>query len=93
VAGEAQALAVLADDLMDHRGGNAVAAEAADGEVVAVVDEPADRLGDGGQLVLAGARLTGEKSTSGLGRGVAEKGALALGEGGHGRFAPVASGE
>ena len=43
VAGEAEVLLALAEDLVDDGGGEAVGAEAADGEVVAVVDEAARR--------------------------------------------------
>ena len=47
VAGEAEVLLALAQDLVDDGGRDAVGAEAADGEVVAVVDQPGDGVGDG----------------------------------------------
>ena len=57
VAGEAQVLLALAEDFVDDGGGHAVAAEAADGEVVAVVDQTGDGVGDGGELIGQGTRL------------------------------------
>ena len=62
-----EVLLALAQDLVDDGGRDAVAAEAADGEVVAVVDEPGDGVGDGRELVGEGARLVGE-SARGRGR-------------------------
>src|SRR5207244_2718626 len=55
VAGEPEPLLALAEDLVEDRGGQAVAAEAADGEVVAVADETGNGVGDSGDLVGQGA--------------------------------------
>ena len=60
--------------------GQAVAAEAADGQVVAVVDEAGDGVGDGRQLVGQGARLGGEGGAGAVGGRVGEERAVALGE-------------
>src|SRR5262249_8773613 len=90
VPGEAQLLPVLPHDLVDDRRGDAVGAEAADGQVVAVMDEPTDGVGDGGELVGAGAGLGGEEGAGVFGGGVVEEGPVAAG-GGHGRCAPVFS--
>ena len=80
VAGEAQLLLALAQDLVQHGGGNAGAAEAADGEVIAVVDEAADGLGDGRDLVGQGSRLVGEELAGVIRGGIGEQGAVTLGE-------------
>ena len=63
VAGEAELLLALPEDFVDDCRGNAVAAEAAAGEVVAVVDQPVHRLGDRAYLVDQRARLAGERGT------------------------------
>ena len=81
VAREPQVLRVPADDLVDDGGRNAVRAEAADGEVVAVVDESPDGVLDGSELIDEGARLRPERQ-AGLNRGgVGYKGTLAPREG------------
>ena len=61
VAGEAEVLPALAEDLVADGRGDAVGAEPAGGEVVAVVDEPPHRLGDGHDLVDEPARLRRER--------------------------------
>ena len=93
VAGEAQPLLALADDFVDDGGGNAVAAEAADGEVVAVVDEAGDGVGDGGELVDEGARLGREEGAGVVRGGVGEQLAFAAGEGVHSVQWSVVSGQ
>src|SRR5438128_1740494 len=55
VSGEAQVLPALANDLMDYRGGDASAAKTADREIVAVLHQPPDRLGDARDLVFQSA--------------------------------------
>ena len=71
VAGEAEVLLPLADDLVADGGGDAVGAEPADGEVVAVVDEAPHGVGDGHDLVdqpaRLGARTRHRASSDGIG--------------------------
>ena len=76
-----EVLLALAQDFVDDGGGDAVAAEAADGEVIAVVDQAAHGVGDGGQLVGQGARLAGEERRARVGGGIGEERAAAGGRG------------
>ena len=73
VAGEGEVLLALAQDFVDDGDRQPVAAEAADGEVVAVVDQPADGVGDGRELVGERARLVAEGGAKGVGRRVGEE--------------------
>ena len=73
-------LLALAQDLVQHGGGNACAAEPADGEVIAVVDEAADGLGDRHDLVGQGSRFVGEELAGAIRGGIAQQGAVTLGE-------------
>src|SRR5260370_886132 len=71
------------EDGVGGGGGDAVGAEAADGEVIAVAHQAGDGVADGGQLVDAAARLQGVGGAGVVGVGVGEEGARALGERGH----------
>lgn len=73
VAGDAEVLASLAEQFVQHRGGDAGAAEPPRGEIVAVADQAAHRLGDGGSLVVPGARPDGRPLAGMLRRGVGEE--------------------
>ncbi len=64
VAGKAQPLLALADDLVQDRGGNAVGPKAADGQVVAIVEQAADSLGRRGQLLDQGPGFAEKEMTS-----------------------------
>src|SRR5207248_3015172 len=61
VAGEGQVLPSLADDFVDDGRRQAGDAEAADGEVVAVANKSAYRVGYGTNLIGQGAGLLGKK--------------------------------
>ena len=54
---------------MDDGRRDAVAAEAADGQVVAVVDEPGDGVGDGGELVDQGRGFAANAARAASGSG------------------------
>ncbi len=83
MAGEAEPLLALAYDFMDDGGRNPSTAEAADGQVIAVVDESGDGVGDGGDLIDDGAGLRCEEG-AGVVRGrVGVQVAFAAGEGVH----------
>src|SRR5262249_34580350 len=86
VAGEAQVLLPLAQDLMNNGSRNAVAAEAADREIIAGMYEVAHRLAHGPDLVGQGARLGGKALPGVVRRRVGEQGAFATGEGFHFRW-------
>ena len=74
VAAEAEVLAALAEDLVADGIGDAAGAEAAGGEVVAVVHEALHRLGDGHDLVDEPARFFREGGAGGVGTGIGEEG-------------------
>lgn len=77
VASEAELLLPLPDDLVTDRRRQAVAAETADGQIVAVVDQSRHRFRDRRQLVGQGPRLGGEEFTSFVGRGIGKKSSIA----------------
>ncbi len=66
MAGKAQVLAPLADDLVQDGGGDAHTPEPAGGDVVAIVDEAAHRLRHGHALVAHRARFVAEEGTRGV---------------------------
>ena len=74
VAGEAQVLLALAEDFVHDGGRNAVAAEAADGQVIAVVDQAGDGVGDGGELVGEARGLSAKNWRARLAEGSAKRG-------------------
>jgi hypothetical protein len=83
VAGKGQVLLALAEDLVNHRGRQAVAAEAADGEVVTVADQPGHGVGDSSELVGQRPGLAGEKLAGPVGGRVGVERAAALERGVH----------
>jgi hypothetical protein len=85
VAGEREVLPALADDLVADGGRDAIGAEAADREVVAVMDKAADGVGDGGELVGRRAWLCREEVTGTVGRRVGEERSIPAGERLHGK--------
>ena len=79
VAGEIQVLPALADDLVAHRGGDAVATEPADRQVVAVADLSGHGVADRRDLVAQRPRLLREHVARAVRRRVSEQEALAGG--------------
>ena len=69
-----EVLLALAEDFVDDGGRQAVAAEAADGEVIAVVDQAGDGVGDGGELVGEGRGLAANASRARSADGSAKRG-------------------
>ena len=57
VAGEAEILLALTEDLMHHGDRQPGDAEAAEGEIIAVGHQPGHGLGDGGELIGEGRGL------------------------------------
>src|SRR5262249_34195317 len=66
MAGDGEILLVLPHDLMAEGAGEAIAAEAANCEIVAVVYEPCDGVLHGHQLIDQGARLTAKELTGSI---------------------------
>src|SRR5579862_4569357 len=65
---------------MDDGGGNAITTETADGEIIAVVDQTANGVGNGGYFIGQSAVFGGEKGARGVRRRIGEKFAFTLGE-------------
>src|SRR5205085_7959412 len=73
VACDSEVLFALTDDLVRDGGRQAVSAEAADRQIVAVVDQPANGVAHRRDLVHQGTRLGGEKSAGVVGRWIGEE--------------------
>ena len=72
--GEGEFLPLLPEDFVEHGRRNAVDAEAAGGEVVAVAHEPLHGFGHGHDFIDEPARLLGERGASRIRIGPREEG-------------------
>ncbi len=81
---KAQVLPSLPDDFVDDRGRNTGTAKTADGQIIAIVNQPRHGILDGGELVRQGTRLGRKIGASVVGRWVREEFAVALRENVHG---------
>ena len=84
VARQAQIALALAENLMEDRRRQTIGPEAADGQIVAVANQPRDSISHRRQLVGQGSRLARKKCPRSVGARVGKKLAVALGEDVHG---------